>query len=157
MAASWVLCVVLCVLAVIGFVGALTSAAPSSTFASGERVTVTLDPADEPVLYRTGNAAGQASCELYGPSADGLALTVSTGMTLGLNDVTWNSVFDITVPARGEYQVACVGEASPTFGVGTAIGPGVLLWPLLGLLGFIIATTTTVVVLVKRSRARRGP
>jgi hypothetical protein len=153
-AVSWALGAVLVVIGFSGFFSALSGVIPSTTFVSGERVTVALDPADEPRLYVT-RPGVPVNCQLLGPRQEGLALTNATGPQIVSNGRTWYPVFDITVPARGEYQLACVSESDLTIGVGTAPGAAVMLSPPLAGLGLLAAVTTTIVVLVKRRSARR--
>jgi hypothetical protein len=127
-AVSWALGAVLVVIGFSGFFSALSGVIPSTTFVSGERVTVALDPADEPRLYVT-RPGVPVNCQLLGPRQEGLALTNATGP-----------------------QIVSNGR---TIGVGTAPGAAVMLSPPLAGLGLLAAVTTTIVVLVKRRSARR--
>ncbi|WP_028927816.1 hypothetical protein [Pseudonocardia acaciae] len=160
---SWVLCVALVVVAIITFVGTITSAVPTTTFAGGERATVTLDPANSPALYATGDQTSRFSCQMFSrsPAPPGweplVKPTVKQSVSLG--GVEWELISHIRVPTPGEYQVTCESERPLRFGVGTnphlgAVLPTLILLPLLGL---TLAVATTIIVLVKRNSARRRP
>lgn len=158
---SWLLCVALVVVAIVTFVGTITSAVPTTTFAGGERMTVTLDPAKNPALYATGDQTSRFSCQMFSrspvpPGWDPLVKpTVKQSVSRG--GVEWELISHIRVPAAGEYQVTCESERPLRFGVGTdaRLGGAMATLILLPLLGLAIAVATTVVVLVKRHSARR--
>jgi hypothetical protein len=163
---SWGAFVVLAVVGTVIFVGGLASsvgdAAPTATFESGEDTIVQIDPADMPAIYATAASATDVHCAIFtrDTTTDGLSLTQPNGsVTVTLNGTRWEQVFRIGVPRPDRYRVTCEGEGA-RFGVGKDLPAGrfvgsVLLWIALPAIGFIAALTTTIVVLVKRSNARR--
>lgn len=158
-AVAWALFVVLAAISGAGLFAGIGGAVPSTDFATGGQTTVTLVPSDDPVLYARvpedmPDDGLQIECHIAGPSTDGLALTESSGVDINYYGTVWGPVFDITVPAPGEYQLRCDSEQALTLGVGTAIGTDLWLSLLLGLLAFVAALATTVVVMFKRSSAR---
>lgn len=124
-AAAWGVAVVLGAAAfVYGVVGVVTTTAdrvlgtaPTSTFSSGQTVTVSLDPADGPGVYSDGYPQ-DATCEVGG----GTVGPVSAGSEISLDSGTlWDREFDLKVPAKGEYKVTCTSEGyTGRFGVGTS-------------------------------------
>ncbi|WP_062442316.1 hypothetical protein [Herbidospora daliensis] len=142
--------------------------APSSSFQGGETVKVTIDPADSPAIWAAAGQPTDVQCQVTGadPSRQITLDKAAGSQTLTYDGTEWEMLFTIGVPAKGEYQVACDGEGV-TFGVGkqllsavTADAAGGLVGGLAALvilpgLGFLIAVIVTIVVLVRRGRARR--
>ncbi|GAB1816993.1 hypothetical protein [Herbidospora sp. RD11066] len=142
--------------------------APQSSFQGGETVKVNLDPADSPAIWAAAGQPTDVSCQVTGADASQkITLDKAVGnQTLSYNGNDWEMLFTIGVPAAGEYQVACDGEGV-TFGVGkqllsavTGEAAGGLVGGLAALvilpgIGFLLALITTIVVLVRRGRARR--
>jgi len=135
---------VLGVIAVVAPVLSILNAAPTTTFAGGERATVTLDAADEPRIYVSAAQPGRAECAvLDGPSQDGLSLSTATEEpAIEVGGISWNPMFDVHVSVPGEYQVTCVYEGEATFGLGTP--PGIassdaFRWPVYAAVGGMAA------------------
>ncbi|WP_157555712.1 hypothetical protein [Herbidospora yilanensis] len=171
---SWVFFIVTLVVGAVIFAAGVGSTianigeiAPSSSFQGGETVKVNLNPADSPAIWAAAGQPTDVQCQVTGGDASQqITLEKATGsQTLSYNGTDWEMLFTIGVPAAGEYQVACDGDGV-TFGVGKqllsaaggAMG-GMLggMAAFIGLagLGFLTAVITTIVVLVRRSRARR--
>ncbi|TKK89058.1 hypothetical protein FDA94_11125 [Herbidospora galbida] len=164
---AWLLFIVMSVAGVFAFAGGLFSSiadvAPTTTFSSGETVKVNLDPAQKPAIWAAADQPTDVQCQVTGGSADDkITLTKGIGeQTVTVDGTRWELLFSVGVPAAGEYQASCDGEGV-RFGVGKELisAAGGLVGGtalLLGLpsLGFLIAVLTTIVVLVRRSRARR--
>jgi hypothetical protein len=155
--AQIVVAVVVVVFTGLDFLGESRYVPPSTTFASGERVTVRLDPANDPMIYASGEQLGRYSCDLSGPGPEGLSLTEAAPIQSSklLNGVLWFNVQYVEVPAPDEYQVTCEGE-DLRFGVGP--GPprflNSLLMRLLMLAAFV-ATLTLVIMTIVRDRFGR--
>ncbi|WP_155338121.1 hypothetical protein [Acrocarpospora corrugata] len=164
---SWVLFLVLLVVGVLGFAGGIFSsindAAPTTTFASAETVKVQLDPVAKPAIWASADQATNVECQVQGANPDQKVTltqpTVSQSLTLGSDQ--WEMLFAVGVPAAGQYQVSCDGEGVK-FGVGRELAAGadkivggVIALLALPVIGFLIAVVTTIVVLVKRSGARK--
>ncbi|MEV0969322.1 hypothetical protein [Microtetraspora glauca] len=163
---AWLLFVILIVVGVAGFAGGLTStikdAASITTFKSGEKVNVQLDPKDKPAIYASSDQAGDVTCKVEGDAGLDIRLTQPTAsQTIAYGDATWEMVFQIGVPIAGAYNVSCEGDGV-RFGVGKEImgsvgklvGGTVAMIALPGV-GFLIAIIVTIVVLVRRSGARK--
>ncbi|MBX6386349.1 MAG: hypothetical protein IRZ07_25810 [Microbispora sp.] len=163
---SWVLFLVLLVAGIGGFADGLFSAlgtvAPRTTFSSGQSVDVALDPADKPALYAASDGPASVSCRLGDGTDPGVRLTrPAVSQTITLNGTSWELVFEIGVPRAGIYRISCEGDGV-TFGVGRQLsgGAGTLVGGTLALIalptvGFLAAVIVTIVVLVRRSAARR--
>jgi hypothetical protein len=155
-AQRYVVVVVIAVFMGLDFLGVGRYAPPPTTFASGERVIVSLDPADNPMIYASGEQLGRYSCDLSGPGREGLSLTEATPVqsTKLLNGVLWFHVLYVEVPAPDEYQVACEGE-DMRFGVGP--GPPRFFNSLMMLLMFatFVAVLTLVIMRIVRDRSGR--
>ncbi|MFG2078422.1 hypothetical protein [Nonomuraea maritima] len=137
--------------------------APMRTFASGERVTVPVDPADRPAVYISSDTPVPYDCSVSGgPGQARLAATTGTP-PFTADGVTWEQFLVINAPARGDYQLTCTAPepASVRYGVGPDLlsagrvsgipSPPVLL-PAAGLL---VAVGGTVVVLARRNIVRK--
>lgn len=163
---SWALFVVLLAAGVSGFAGGLFSAvgdaAPTTVFPGGQSVSVALDPADKPAVYAAVDQPTDVRCRLGDGTDPGLRLTrPAVSQTVTLNGTTWELLFEAGVPEAGTYQLACEGDGV-RFGVGRQLAGnvgglvgGALALVALPLAGFLTAAIVTVVVLVRRSAARR--
>ncbi len=170
---AWVLCFVLMI---VGFGGFFTGAfsfldgvrkqTPTKTFSSGWAVSVRLDPKDKPVIYGTTAQATDVQCKVVDGKNQTITLTQPSAYhtTITIHDTKMTLLFRIGVPAPGTYHVVCVGEGV-RFGIGpdpiTALGEsassairGLALFTL-PFAGFLIAVVVTIVVLVRRSGARK--
>lgn len=169
---AWVAAVILGTVAFIyGLVGVVSAtadgylgSAPTSTFTSGQSVTVTLDPANGPGVYADAYPQ-ESECEVKG----GTVNRVSAGTHVRVGEGTlWDRDFDLVVPAKGEYQVTCTAsDYTGRFGIGDSAAAGVEAMsakntlyavvmfgiPFVLLLG---ATAVNIVVAVKRGRYRRA-
>ncbi|MEQ4724811.1 hypothetical protein [Nonomuraea sp. B19D2] len=135
--------------------------APTRTFASGESVTLPIDPANKPAIYLSSDTAVHYECQISGQAK--LAKTRGTQkVTSGA--VTWEQLLVINAPAKGDYQLICATEeqADVRFGVGRelasatgGIAGGVAALLLIPGAGLLVAVIGTVVVLVRRSGARK--
>ena len=163
---AWLLFLVLLIVGIGGFAGGLFStineAAPSTTFGSGKTVSVPLDPKDKPVIYAAAAQPTDVQCQVQGSANQKITLTQpSTSQTVTVGDTKWELLFHVGVPAQGTYQVTCEGEGVK-FGVGKElVGSagklvgGAIAMIALPFVGFLIAVVTTIVVLVRRSGARK--
>ncbi|WP_204044702.1 hypothetical protein [Acrocarpospora phusangensis] len=152
---------------IVGFAGGIFStineAAPTTTFASGETVRVELDPAAKPAIWAAADQATNVECQVQGadPSQKITLTQPGASQTLTIGSTQWEMLFVVGVPSAGSYQVSCDGEGV-RFGVGKEliggaekIVGGVLLLLGLPVIGFLIAVVVTIVVLAKRSGARK--
>ncbi|WP_182904445.1 hypothetical protein [Microbispora sp. H13382] len=163
---SWALFLVLLVAGVGGFAGGLFSTigdvAPTTTFSGGQSVSVALDPADKPAIYAAVDQPTDVSCRLGDGTDPRVRLTrPAASQTVTLNGTTWELLFEAGVPQTGTYQVACDGDGV-RFGVGKQLTGdigrlvgGALALLALPTVGFLAAVIVTIVVLVRRSGARR--
>ncbi len=163
---SWALFVVLVVAGVGGFAGGLFStlgdAAPATIFSGGQSVNVALDPADKPAIYAAVDQPTDVRCQLGDGADPRVRLTrPAVSQTVTLNGTTWELLFEAGVPEAGTYQLACEGDGV-RFGVGKQLtgAVGMLMGGAVALLalptvGFLAALIVTIVVLARRSAARR--
>ncbi|WP_182897522.1 hypothetical protein [Microbispora sp. H10830] len=163
---SWALFVVLVVAGVGGFAGGLFStlgdAAPATIFSGGQSVNVALDPADKPAIYAAVDQPTDVRCQLGDGADPRVRLTrPAVSQTVTLNGTTWELLFEAGVPEAGTYQLACEGDGV-RFGVGKQLtgAVGMLVGGAVALLalptvGFLAALIVTIVVLARRSAARR--
>ncbi|KAB8179928.1 hypothetical protein [Microbispora catharanthi] len=163
---SWALFVVLVVAGVGGFAGGLFStlgdAAPATIFSGGQSVNVALDPADKPAIYAAVDQPTDVRCQLGDGADPRVRLTrPAVSQTVTLNGTTWELMFEAGVPEAGTYQLACEGDGV-RFGVGKQLtgAVGMLVGGAVALLalptvGFLAALIVTIVVLARRSAARR--
>ncbi|MCC5580649.1 hypothetical protein IMZ11_34030 [Microtetraspora sp. AC03309] len=165
---AWLLFVILLVVGVAGFAGGLTStikdAASITTFKSGEKVNVRLDPKDKPAIYASSDHAANVTCKVEDDAGLDVSLTQPTAsQTITYGDAAWGMVFQIGAPTAGAYNVSCEGEGEDVwFGVGNEImsSMGKLVGGMVAMIalpsvGFLIAVIVTIVVLVRRSGARK--
>ncbi|MET7329959.1 hypothetical protein [Nonomuraea sp. NPDC005650] len=144
-----------------GIVSSVSNIAPSRTFASGESVTVPIDPANKPAVYLSSDTAVHYECQI----SNGARLARSTGtQTVTSGSVTWEQILVINAPTKGDYQLSCTTQeqADVRYGVGReltsaagGIAGGVLALLLIPGAGLLVAIVGTVVVLVRRSGARK--
>jgi hypothetical protein len=147
-----------------GLVGSVSEMAPTKTFASGESVTVAVDPVDKPAIYIATDTRVNYSCEVSGgPGEARLAKTGGT-QTVTAGGVVWQQILVINAPAKGDYQLTCTNQetAAVRYGVGkpvTAAAGGILGGTaalfLIPAAGILVAIVGTVVVVVRRSSARK--
>jgi hypothetical protein len=147
-----------------GLVSSVTDMAPTKTFESGESVTVTVDPADKPAVYVASAARISYDCAISGGPGQARLAKVAGNQSVTWNDTTWQEILVINAPAKGDYQLTCTNQEQATvrYGVGrdllSSLGgvtgglAGLFLLPGAGLLA---AVAGTVVVLVRRSGARK--
>lgn len=164
---SWVLFLVLLFAGVGGFVGGIFSsindAAPTTTFGSGQTVSVELDDKDRPVIYASTDQPADVRCRVGDDRGSQLRLTrPAKSEIINVNGMRWETLFTVSVPQAGTYQVTCQGDGV-TFGVGREFTAGAakmvggaFALVVLPFIGFVIALVVTIVVLVRRSAARRG-
>jgi hypothetical protein len=166
---AWLLFAVSVVVGVVVFVTGVTSAAsgvaPSPTFESGGAVSVQLEAGDKPAIWVSTNGQTNVKCQARSENGAGVQLSRAAGQqTLTIDGRKWELVFNIGVPAAGTYQVSCTADdpSGVRFGVGKdllssagSIVSGVVVLVVVPLVGFLIALIVTIVVLVRRSRARK--
>ncbi|MFI6926766.1 hypothetical protein ACIBIZ_43010 [Nonomuraea spiralis] len=167
-AVVWAVAVVLGVVGVVVFAGGVLSSvsdmAPTATFASGESVKVSLDPAERPAVFIATGTRVNYQCEISGGPAQAKLVKVNGTQTVSAGGSTWQEILAVNAPAKGEYQLTCATQeqASARFGVGrdvlSAAGGmfgGVAALFLIPGAGLLIGIVGTVVVLVRRSGARK--
>lgn len=168
---AWIIAVVCSGIGVAGFAGGLfktiDDAAPTQTFQSGGSVSAALDPAEKPVLYASASGPTDVTCLARDSAGQKASLTrPMAAQTVTAYGRTWELLFDIGVAKAGTYTITCRAEegGQALFGVGRsltasagALAGGVASLILIPLAGFVLAVVTTIVVLVKRNRARRRP
>lgn len=144
-----------------GLVSGVSGAAPSKTFAPGEKVTLTIDPAEQPALYLTRGQQVTWECQIGG---NGKLVTSPASQTVELNGVSWELIALVNVPAKGDYELTCTIEeqAATRFGLGrdltsaagSVIGGVVALFAIPGV-GILVAIIWTIVVVVRRNSHRK--
>ncbi|MEU5860504.1 MULTISPECIES: hypothetical protein [unclassified Nonomuraea] len=167
-AVVWAVAVVLGVVGVVVFAGgvlsSVTDMAPTTTFASGESVKVAIDPAQRPAVYIATDTRVNYQCEISGGPAQARLVKVSGTQTLTAGGKTWQEILAVNAPAKGDYQLTCATqeESSARFGVGrdvlSAAGGvfgGVAALFLIPGAGLLIGIIGTIVILVRRSGARK--
>jgi len=151
-------------LSITGFLDSVEGVAPTRTFASGETVTVTLDPADGPAIYLASGTSVNYECSIGGGSGQARLLTVEGRQRLTMNGTQWEQILRVNAPSAGAYQVTCTTQqqAGARFGVGrditAAVGDvlgGAALLALIPGVGVLAAIIVTIVVLVRRSSHRK--
>lgn len=163
----WLLAVLSLVVGIGGFaggvLGVITDAAPTRTFAPGEHATVTLDPADKPAIYVSTSGPTNFECSLTGGTNPPSLKKPNVQQTVqGTDGVTWEMGLQVGVEQAGDYQVQCTAdpETGTRFGMGRELAAeslisGSLILFLVPTAGFLLAIVVTIVVLVKRSGARK--
>ncbi|MEU6712496.1 hypothetical protein ABZ897_13530 [Nonomuraea sp. NPDC046802] len=164
-ALAWGIAVVCGVAGVVVFVtgvaGSVSDLVPTKTFASGETVTVPIDPANKPAVYVASDQAVNYQCEVSG----GAKLAKTSGsQTVTAGSSVWEQILVINAPAKGDYQLTCTNQEGPTavYGVGRelssaagGVAGGVVSLMVIAGIGVLIGIAGTVVVLVRRSGARK--
>lgn len=149
-----------------GIVSTIDGLTPQQTFGNGGSASVAITPAERPVIWVHAPERADVSCRTTNADGSGQYAELNRvrgSQTLDVDGKTWEAVFEISVPAAGTYQTTC---SSPTSGVTFAVGQGlaetageavsaVAALIVLPLVGFIVAVIVTVVVLVRRSGARK--
>ena len=163
----WLLALVSIIVGIGGFAGglfnAVTDAAPTQTFAPGQATTVRIDPADKPAIYVATGGPTRFECTLKGGTGTPSLQKPDIQQTVaGSDGVTWEMGLRVGVDQAGDYQVQCSAEPAEgtTFGVGKELAAdslvgGVLALFLIPAVGILLAIVVTIVVLVKRSNARK--
>ncbi|MEV7007862.1 hypothetical protein [Streptosporangium sp. NPDC051022] len=163
----WLLFVLSVIIGIGGFAGgifsAVTEAAPATSFGSGQKTTVSIDPADKPAIYVSAAKGTQFNCELEGDPGTVRLQQPGIQQTVTRDGVLWELALRIGVDKAGDYPLTCTtsGEATDAkFGVGkeivaTSVVGGTLILIGVPSIGFLLAVIVTIVVLVKRSGARR--
>ncbi|WP_344891888.1 hypothetical protein [Nonomuraea antimicrobica] len=146
------------------FVGGVADAGPTRTFASGESVTVPVDPAEKPGVYIASDTQVSYDCAITGgPGQARLAKTTGT-QTVTTGGAVWEQFLVINAPAKGDYQLTCVNQEQATvrYGVGpdamSAVGGvagGLVALIAIPVAGLLAAVAGTIVVLVRRGGARK--
>ncbi|MEO3810460.1 hypothetical protein ABGB17_15790 [Sphaerisporangium sp. B11E5] len=167
---AWIVAVVCVGIGVAGFAGGLfktlDDAAPDKTFQSGGSVVAAVDPAERPALYASSSGPANVTCiaESTATGRKAKLTNPATAQTITADGRLWELLFDIGVPAAGEYRFTCQAEEGQrvVFGVGKALTAnsgalvgGVAALFLVPLGGFLLALIVTIVVLVRRSRFRK--
>jgi hypothetical protein len=141
--------------------GAASDLVPKQTFASGEKITVTVDPADKPGVYLASDTQVTYDCSISGDAK--LAKTPDRRM-IEAGDAVWEQFLVINAPAKGDYELTCVNEEKATvrYGVGrdsysvaTGLADGMITIIAVSGAGLLAAVAGTIVVLVRRSGARK--
>jgi hypothetical protein len=166
---AWLIAALSVVVGIGGFVSGIFSAfgdaAPTSSFGSGETVTVTLGPADGSVIYVSATEVTRFECGLQdGPGKSSLERpdAQQAQQIVTSDGVVWEMGLRVGVDRAGDYRLTCTtDEASGTrFGMGkelvadSLVGGVIALFAVPGA-GILLAIIVTIVVLVKRSGARR--
>jgi hypothetical protein len=147
-----------------GIVSSVTDLAPTKTFASGETVTVPIDPADKPAVYVASDTRINYQCEITGGPGQARLVKTTGSETVTNGSTVWEQILVINAPAKGDYQLTCANqeEASVSYGVGRqlasaagGIAGGVAALFLIPGAGLLVGIIATVVVLVRRSGSRK--
>lgn len=134
------------------------------TFASGGSASLEVEPEQLPVIWIS-PPQEDARCwatDTGDPSRRAELNGVRGTQTLEVNQRTWRAVFEISVPAAGTYEVTCGAAGDAVFAVGPSLADSaqeavsaVASLIVIPLVGFIVAVSVTVVVLVRRTGARK--
>lgn len=163
---AWLVFVLSVIVGVLGFTGGLFSAigdaAPTRSFGPGERVTVSLDPADKPAVYVSAEKGTRFECQIEGDPGTVRLQQPGMRQTLTSGGLQWELALRVGVDKAGDYPITCTTAEGTTakFGLGREIATGSVVGGAIALfavpgLGFLLAVVVTIVVLVKRSGARR--
>ncbi|RCG32620.1 hypothetical protein DQ384_03765 [Sphaerisporangium album] len=116
------------------------------------------------MLYASSSGPANVTCLAQDSSGQPVKLSnVSLHQTVTANGRTWEGMFDIAVPAAGTYEISCRSQGGQVvFGVGKGlvasvgtVAGGALMAFLIPTAGFLLAFVVTIVVFVRRRRARR--
>ncbi|TDE35906.1 hypothetical protein E1295_35710 [Nonomuraea mesophila] len=134
--------------------------APTRTFASGESVTVPVDPADRPAVYIASDRAVNYACEISGGPGPARLAKTADAPEVTEGGTVWQQFLVINAPAKGDYRLTCVNrERAPVrYGVGrdAASAAGGTATPLLmGGAGLLAGVIGTAVVLAGRAASRK--
>ncbi|MGI5270030.1 hypothetical protein ACQEUU_12830 [Nonomuraea sp. CA-218870] len=177
-AAAWGVAVVCVVAGVFVFVNGVantvTDMAPTTTFAAGEQVSVSLDPEERPAVYIAAQGRAAFTCEISGGPGQARLVNTPGRQTVTDGGRTWEQILLVNAPTAGDYQLTCAvqGEAGQDagqdagqevqFGVGRdalsvagGLVGGVAALLLIPGIGVLSAIIVTVVVLVRRRSHRR--
>lgn len=163
---AWLVFVLSVIVGVAGFAGgifsAVTDAAPTSSFGPGENVTVTLNPADRPAIYVSADKGTKFECQIQGAPGTVRLQQPGTQQTVTNDGVLWELALRVGVDKAGDYQLTCTASegSAATFGVGKEIAADSVVGGAIALIavpgtGFLLAVLVTIIVLVKRSGARK--
>ncbi|NUW40350.1 hypothetical protein HT134_09410 [Nonomuraea rhodomycinica] len=164
--AAWGVALVCVVAGVALFAGGVSAtvngALPTKTFAADETVSVTVDPADDPVVYLASATPVQYTCSVTGGDGRGLLARLPGTMTVTQGTTRWQAILALNVSRTGGYVLKCgtLQSVGARFAVGPSvdaggIAGGVAALVLLPGAGILLALVVTVVVLVRRSSHRR--
>jgi len=163
-AAAWgvfLACAVAGVVLFMNGVGAGSDLAPRQTFVPGEKVTVTVDPSAKPGVYLASDTAVAYDCSISGDAK--LAKTPERRL-IEAEDTVWEQILVIDAPAEGDYELTCFndGEATVRYGIGrdfssvvAGVADGMITMVALAGAGLLTAVVGTIVVIVRRSGARK--
>lgn len=163
---AWLVFVLSVIIGFVGFAGGLFSAvseaAPASSFGPGQKTTVSLDPANKPAIYVSAAKGTNFECQIEGAPGTVKLQRPNFQQTVTAGGELWELALRIGVDKAGDYPITCTtsGGVDAKFGVGkeivadSVIGGTVVLFAVPGL-GFLLAVLVTIVVLVKRSGARK--
>ncbi|MGW0806751.1 hypothetical protein [Nonomuraea sp. NPDC002799] len=147
-----------------GVMSSVSALAPTKTFASGESVTVSIDPANKPAIYLASDAVVHYQCQISGGPGQAKLAKTTGSQTVTMGSTVWEQILVINAPAKGDYQLTCTTQeqASVRYGVGRELAAaagglvgGVAFLFLIPGAGLLIAIVGTVVVLMRRSGARK--
>ncbi|MEV4221002.1 hypothetical protein [Nonomuraea sp. NPDC049725] len=139
----------------------VANVAPSRTFAAGETVAATLDPADGPALYLASDGPVSYDCQISG----GATLIAPSGTTtLTVDGTRWEQIALVNAPSAGQYQVTCATQqqSDARFGIGTGVlgaaagvVGGAAVAAIVAAIGVLAAAFVTIVVVIRRSGHRK--
>ncbi|GAT66779.1 hypothetical protein HS048_12925 [Planomonospora sp. ID91781] len=163
---AWLLAVVSVIAGIAVFAGGVLSfaedAAPPASYGPGEVFTVRLDPAESPALYVSAAQGTKFQCGFQEGTQGRLENSLVQTTVTGSDGIPWELAFRIGVDQAGEYKLGCSVEegGQARFGVGRELAAGALVGGTVALFlipgfGVLLAIVVTIVVLVKRSRARK--
>jgi hypothetical protein len=148
----------------IGGMAGMTGMGPTKTFASGESVTVPVDPANRPGVYVPSGAEVTYDCSISGGPGQARLARTTDAQTITAGGVEWEQFLVINAPAKGEYQLTCTSQDQDTvqYGVGgdlsAAVGrvtSGLFTLIFVPAAGLLVAIGGTIAVLLLRRRSRR--
>ncbi|MGR6922493.1 hypothetical protein ACU635_50280 [[Actinomadura] parvosata] len=168
MAAAWGVFLACCVAGVLLFggsvAGGVANLAPTRTFASGETITVPVDPAQKPGVYIASDTRVTYDCSITGGSGQARLARTTGSQKVTAGGAVWEQFLVINAPAKGDYQLTCANQeqAAVRYGVGrdtfSAVGGitgGLAALILIPAAGLLVAVGGTITVLVRRSGARK--
>ncbi|WP_246064706.1 hypothetical protein [Nonomuraea longispora] len=134
--------------------------APVKTFASGESVTVPIDPADRPAVYIASDTAVNYACEISGGPGPARLARTADAPEVTEGETVWQQFLVINASVKGDYRLTCVDQeqAPVRYGVGrdaASVGGGTGTSLLIGGAGLLAGFIGTVVVLAGRAASRK--